>query len=49
MQKNIYLTDYEDGLELWRGIDRHISSYNTERLHQSLGYQTHESVYKKAS
>jgi putative transposase len=47
--EDIYLNAYEDGQTLWRGIDSYISSYNSERLHQSLGYQTPESVYKKAS
>lgn len=46
---DIYLNAYEDGLELWRGIDKHIRIYNTERPHQSLGYQTPEKVYRKAS
>jgi putative transposase len=46
---DIYLNAYEDGVELWHGIDNYIRIYNTKRLHQSLDYQTPDEVYKKAS
>ena len=44
---DIYLNAYEDGVELWHGIDNYIRIYNTKRLHQSLDYQTPDEVYKK--
>ncbi len=47
--EDIYLHAYEDGLELWRGIDGYIHTYNNVRLHQSLDYQTPENVFKKVS
>jgi len=46
---DIYLNAYEDALDLWHGIENYIRIYNTERLHQSLGYQTPENVYREAS
>lgn len=46
---DIYLNAYEDGVELWHGIDNYIRIYNTKRLHQSLDYQTPDEVYKKVS
>lgn len=46
---DIYLNAYEDGVELWYGIDNYIRIYNTKRLHQSLDYQTPDEVYKKVS
>ncbi|MBQ7489785.1 MAG: integrase core domain-containing protein [Bacteroidales bacterium] len=30
-------------------MENYIRIYNTERLHQSLGYQTPENVFRKAS
>ena len=47
--ENIYLNAYEDGLELWRGIDSYIRFYNTKRPHQSLDYETPEKVYKQVA
>ena len=47
--EDIYLNAYEDGVELWHGIDNYIRIYNTKRLHQSLDYQTPDEVYKKVS
>lgn len=46
---DIYLNAYEDGVELWHGIDNYIRIYNTKRLHQSLDYQTPDEVYKNVS
>lgn len=46
---DIYLNAYEDGVELWHGIDNYIRIYNTKRLHQSLDYHTPDEVYKKVS
>lgn len=47
--ENIYLNAYEDGLELWRGIDGYIRFYNTKRPHQSLDYKTPENIYKQVA
>jgi putative transposase len=46
-QEKIYLNAYETGAELNAGVKEYIKFYNTERVHQSLDYQTPESVYKK--
>ena len=47
--EDIYLNAYEDGVELWHGIDNYIRIYNTKRLHQSLDYRTPDEVYTKVS
>ena len=45
----IYLNAFEDGVQLYRGLDAYFNFYNTERFHQSLDYETPESLYKKAA
>jgi putative transposase len=45
----IYLNAFEDGVQLYRGLDTYFNFYNTERFHQSLDYETPESLYKKAA
>ena len=45
----IYLHAFEDGVKLYEGLDNYFTFYNTERLHQSLDYETPESLYKKAA
>jgi len=45
----IYLHAFEDGVQLYEGLDNYFTFYNTERLHQSLDYETPESLYKKAA
>jgi len=45
----VYLHAFEDGVKLYEGLLQYFNFYNTERLHQSLGYKTPESVYKKAA
>ena len=45
----IYLHAFEDGVQLYKGLDNYFTFYNTERLHQSLDYETPESLYKKAA
>ena len=45
----IYLHAFEDGVQLYNGLDAYFHFYNTERLHQSLDYETPESLYKKAA
>jgi putative transposase len=43
--EEIYLRDYADGAEAWRGLDRYFAFYNTERRHQSLGRRTPAEVH----
>lgn len=45
----IYLHAFEDGVQLYNGLNAYFQFYNTERLHQSLDYETPESLYKKAA
>jgi len=45
----IYLNVFEDGVQLYNGLDAYFNFYNTERFHQSLDYNTPESLYKKAA
>jgi putative transposase len=45
----IYLHAFEDGVQLYEGLDNYFTFYNTVRLHQSLDYETPESLYKKAA
>ncbi len=43
--EEIYLRDYADGMEAWKGLSRYFPFYNTERRHQGLGRKTPEQVY----
>lgn len=45
----VYLHAFEDGVQLYEGLDKYFTFYNTERLHQSLNYETPESFYKKVA
>ena len=45
--EDVYLRGYETVLQLHEGLGRYFSFYNTERLHQSLDYQTPAAVYRK--
>jgi len=45
----IYLNVFEDGVQLYEGLERYFIFYNTERLHQSLDYETPESLYKNVA
>jgi putative transposase len=45
----IYLNVFEDGVQLYKGLDAYFNFYNTERFHQALDYETPESLYKKAA
>lgn len=47
--ENVYLNVYENGLDLYKGLDAYFKFYNSERLHQSLGYLTPERVYLKVA
>jgi putative transposase len=43
--EDVYLRGYEKAAELERGLRAYFRFYNSERLHQSLEYQTPEVVY----
>ena len=47
--EHIYLHTPADGVALYEGLKEYFSFYNTERLHQSLGYRAPENLYKKAA
>jgi len=43
--EQIYLNEYETGLELVVGLANYFDFYNYDRFHQSLGYRTPAQVY----
>jgi putative transposase len=47
--ENIYLHAYQDGVELYQGLEKYFDFYNTERFHQSLNYKTPDMIYKSAA
>ena len=47
--ENIYLNAYETGVDLYEGVKNYINFYNYSRPHKSIGYQTPEYFYQKAS
>lgn len=47
--EHIYLHTPADGVALYEGLNDYFTFYNRERLHQSLGYQAPENLYKKAA
>lgn len=47
--EEVYLKEYSNGQEAWRGIDDYITFYNTERPHQGLRNQTPAQVFARAS
>jgi putative transposase len=46
--EDLYLKGYGSGAELHQGLREYFQFYNTERLHQSLSYQTPDDVYASA-
>ena len=46
--EHIYLFAYENGNDLWRGINSYIDFYNQKRMHQSIDYKTPKSLYLKS-
>jgi putative transposase len=44
--EEVYLKDYDSVSEAINGIDRYFKFYNTQRLHQSLGYRTPQQVFE---
>jgi putative transposase len=47
--ENVYLNVYEDGLSLFHGLNNYFEFYNTQRPHQSLGYQSPMKKYKSVA
>ena len=47
--EDVYLNVYENGLTLWKGLDKYFKFYNNVRLHQSLGYKTPKQKYTLAA
>ena len=47
--EHIYLHVYEDGLSLYKGLEKYFSFYNGERRHQSLDDITPHEAYWKAA
>lgn len=47
--EHIYLHVYEDGLSLFKGLDKYFTFYNGERRHQSLNNKTPQEQYLKAA
>ena len=45
-QEEVYINDYQDGLEAYRSLDKYIYFYNKKRPHSSLGYISPEKVYR---
>ena len=43
--ENIHLKDYQNGKELYHGLEEYFSFYNTQRPHQSLGYRVPEDIH----
>jgi len=43
--EEVYLRDYQTPKEAYQSIGEYIEKYNTQRLHQSLGYKTPADIY----
>lgn len=43
--EDIYLKDYHTLAELKNGLTRYFKFYNSERFHESLGYETPDTIY----
>jgi putative transposase len=44
--EDIYIKSYENMSELIKGITKYFQFYNSERFHQSLGYETPDEMYQ---
>ena len=45
--EEVYLNDYQDGIEAYNGLGKYFEFYNKYRPHQSLGYQTPATIHFK--
>jgi putative transposase len=43
--EHVYLNVYDNGNDLWKGLNEYFRFYNQQRLHQSLNYRTPQEVY----
>ncbi|NES82343.1 MAG: transposase [Moorea sp. SIO2B7] len=43
--EEVYIHDYEDIPDIYENLQRYWTFYNTERLHQALGYKTPHEVH----
>jgi putative transposase len=43
--EEVYINDYQSPKDAFEGLSRYFDFYNTQRLHQSLDYQTPHEVY----
>lgn len=43
--EEVYIKDYEQGVDAYQGLSGYLDFYNDERPHQSLGYRTPRAVY----
>ncbi len=44
--EEVYLKDYQTPTEAFQGLVDYFEFYNTERLHQALGYGTPQEAYR---
>jgi putative transposase len=44
-QEEVYLKDYQDGIEAYEGIEKYFTFYNEERPHMALNYKAPGLVY----
>ncbi|MBK9229179.1 MAG: transposase [Ignavibacteria bacterium] len=44
-----YLHVYENGIELYNGLEEYFRFYNEERFHENLGYKTPGMIFKTAA
>ena len=44
--EHVYLHSYESGEALYQGLAEYFNFYNTQRMHQTLGYKTPEAIYR---
>lgn len=48
-QEEVYIHEYTDGAEAYKGLGQYFSFYNDKRPHSSLGYRTPAEVYYEKS
>ena len=46
--EDIYLTPYENGVSLYKGVEKYMHFYNTKRKHQNLNNQTPKVLYDQS-